>query len=98
MKPKFYIVLNLKTAGGFESYARFFIGTDPGSAYSLFAKLEGNQNVHEDDILHMDLIETMDGLPLNIRVINCTLDELTANCRAITKEVFKILNMEEMGH
>jgi hypothetical protein len=45
----------------------------------------------------MDLIETVEGLPVNIKVINCRLDELTANCRIISKQVFKLLNLEEMG-
>jgi hypothetical protein len=97
MKTTFYIVLNMKTAGGFESYGRFFIGNDRDFAYSLFSSLKGTEAVRETDVLHMDLVETIDDLPVNVKVINCTLDELSVNCRIISKEVFRLLNLDEMG-
>jgi hypothetical protein len=97
MKTTFYIVLNMKTAAGFEGYGRFFIGNDRDAAYGLYAKLKGSEILREEDVLHLDLMEMTEGLPLNIRVISCTLAELTSNCRTITTEVFKFLNFEEMG-
>ena len=87
----------MKGPDGFEAYGKFFIGNGREAAYQLFSELQGSSVVTEDDILHMDLIETMEGLPVNIKVINCRLDELTANCRIITKQVFRLLTLEEMG-
>jgi hypothetical protein len=97
MKTTFYIVLNMKTARGFESFGRFFIGNDRDFAGSLFSSLKGSDQVKEEDILHLDLMETKEGLPVNMKVINCTLDELSVNCRIITKEVFRLMNLENMG-
>ena len=96
MKTTFYIVLNMKTTDGYESYGRFFIGNDRDFAHRLFAMLQGSEQVNEKDVLHLDLMETTNDLPLNVRVLNCTLDELTLNCRIITKEMFKLLNLEEV--
>ena len=94
MNTTFYIILNMKTVNGFESYGRFSIGNDRNFAYRLFSMLKGVEASSEQDVLHMDLVETKDNLPVNIRVINCTLEELTANCRLISKELFRTLNLE----
>jgi len=96
MKITFSIVLNIKTTTGFEPFGRFMLGNDRDFAYRLFGQLQGSEILSEKDILHIDLMETTDGLPLNIRVLNCTLHELTSNCRTITKEVFKHINLEDI--
>lgn len=96
MKNTFYIVLNMKTTSGFDEYGRFCIGNDRDFAYDLFAQLQGSQTLREEDVLHLDLRETTAGLPFNIRVINCTLAELGENCKVITREIFKRMNLEEM--
>ena len=96
METIFYFVLNMKTVNGFESYGRFFIGNNKEFAHSVFHKLKGNPEIRESDILHIDLIETRRSLPVNIKMINCTLEELAENCKIITKEVFKFFNLEEI--
>jgi hypothetical protein len=96
MKAKFYIVLNMKRGKTFEAFGKFFIGNDRDFAYQLFSQLDGNESVRESDVLHMDLMETVDGLPVNIKMINCRLEQLAANCRIITKEIFKARNLDEI--
>jgi len=95
MRSTFYVDLNMKTADNFENYGRFFIGNDPDFAYNLFDGLKGSEVIGEEDVLHIDLVEIQEGLPVNIRMIKCTLEELTANCRIISKEIFKLLNLEK---
>ena len=92
----FYIVLNLKTAEGFNSYGRFFIGKDKNTADEIFKKLKGNKKVTEKSILTLELREATKGLPLDVQLISCTLEELAENCKTITKETFKLLNLKEM--
>jgi len=58
--------------------------------------LRGNEKVSETDILHLDFMEIKKNLPANIKMINCTLAELTENCKVITREVFKFFNLEEI--
>jgi hypothetical protein len=95
-ETNFFIVLNIRTADGFKSYGKFFIGNDKETAYRLFTKLRGSKKVNDKSILHIDLMETRNGLPLNIQLISCTLEELGENCKIITKETFKRFNFEEI--
>jgi hypothetical protein len=92
----FYVVLNLKTTNGFESFGKFFVGNNRKFAADLFRKLKGSKDVDENSVLHLDLMETKNGLPLNIHMISCSLDELAENCKIITKETFKLFNLEEL--
>ena len=94
METQFYITFTLKTGKGLESFAKFFIGNNRERAYSIFRKLEGVHDVHENYVLFVDFMETREGLPINLNVITCTLDQLARNCRTITKELFKSENLE----
>ena len=84
----------MKTPRGVESFGRFDIGNKEEWARHLFQKLKGSGNEIEDCILQMDLMETQNNLPINIRVIGCSLEEMTENCKVIVKEVFKIVSLE----
>jgi hypothetical protein len=90
----FYIVMNLKAGKNYESYARFYIGNKRRFAESLFQKLKGSKEVSEKSILQLELTEISKGLPVNINLLSCTLDELAENCKIITKELFKQFNLE----
>ncbi len=94
-KSAFYIQLNMKTPAGFESFGKFFASTNRKFAHALFSMLKGGENVSEDSILCLELMETSDGLPVNMVAISCTLEELAQNCRTITRETFKFMNLDE---
>lgn len=93
MQTKFYIICHLKTPDGPETYGRFEIGNDRHAAAELFAKLKGDKEVNEQNMLCIELMETVNELPININILSCTLDQLTENCRIITKEVFTQYNL-----
>ena len=95
MKTTFYIKFTLKTSKGFESYGQFFIGNDRLIADAIFEKLSGNYKVNENNILQLDFIETKNNLPVNIKVLRCTLNEMADNCKVITKELFKKMTLKE---
>lgn len=94
METQFYITLTLKTVRGPEGFAKFFIGNHRERAYAIFQKLEGMHEVSEMNVLYIDFMETKMGLPVNLDVITCTLNQLAENCRIITKELFKLENLE----
>ena len=48
----------------------------------------------ERNILYFDFMEMQNGLPTNLDLITCTLNELADNCRIITKELFISENFE----
>jgi hypothetical protein len=96
MKTQFYILLSLKTPLGFVDYGQYFFGDDPEAANRLFRQLKGDENMKASYLLHIDLMETVEELPVKIKTICCTLEELGANCKLIAREIFRLKNLEEM--
>ena len=94
METAFYILLYMKTPKGFESFSRFYIGNRKDLAFHLFDRLKGSSEEIDDCILQMDLTETQNNLPVNIKMVGCTLEELAENCKIIAKEAFKIFTLE----
>jgi len=95
MKTQFYILLSLKTPQGFVNYGQYFLGDEWQAAYALFERLKGSQKFSAP--LHIDLMETADELPVKIKTICCTLEELAFNCKLIAREIFRLKNLEEMA-
>jgi len=89
METTFYIILSMKTGEAIESFGRFNIGNNRQRAYRIFKALHGSYDADVKNVLFFELMETKDQLPLNIKIISCTLNEMTENCRIITKEIFK---------
>ena len=77
-------------------YGQYSFGNDRGAAYGLFRQLTGNQNMVDTCLLHIDLMETINELPVRIKTICCTLEEIGANCKLIAREIFRLKNLEEM--
>ncbi|MCR8557836.1 hypothetical protein KXD93_09300 [Mucilaginibacter sp. BJC16-A38] len=96
MKTQFHILLSLKTPQGFMDYGQYFFGNDSEVAYALFRQLKGSEIIKDNCLLHIDLMETVDQLPVKIKTICCTLEELGCNCKLIAREMFRLTNMEEM--
>ena len=71
-----------------------YIGNKGELARDLFAKLQGTSENPETCILQMDLMESRNNLPVNIKLIGCTLEQMTENCKVITKETFKIFTLD----
>jgi hypothetical protein len=96
MTTTFYIELNMKTIGGFERFGCLDLGDNRGFAVSLFSGLEGRPAEGDEGVLHMDLVEKYRGLPVNMQVISCTIEELCRNVRTVTRELFRRINLDEM--
>ncbi len=96
MQNQFYIILSLKTPTGFAEYGQYFLGNDRRIADELFNQLQGNRQSIEQTALHIDLMETVNELPVKIKTVGCTLDELAHNTKMIALEIFKLKNLEEL--
>jgi hypothetical protein len=96
METSFCIVLNIRTVDGYGTYGRFLLGKDREFANDVFSKLKGEDMPDERSVLHIDMIEMKDGLPFNLKMLACTLDQLAQNIKIITREVFKAYNLKEM--
>jgi hypothetical protein len=95
-ESKYHIELHVKTGNDFQCYGKFFLGNNRKLANTIFRQLKGTRKVTEKTILHLDLVEAKNELPINIQIISCSLDELAENCKVITKEIFKFSNLEQV--
>ena len=93
MENLFQISMHIKTPGGFETYGRFDLGSDKEQATTIVGQLRGTDDIAEHSILYMDFTEVRNGIPLPLRIMHCTLDEITYNVRIITREAFKNLSL-----
>jgi hypothetical protein len=96
MKTTFYILLHVKTPKDMQTFGKFYIGNDHNAAYKLFNSLKGSTYLNGNCVLFAELMETQRGLPVNIKMLACTLNELSENCRIITKEIFKLSALESI--
>lgn len=71
-------------------YGQYFFGNDRVAADDLFNRLKGSPKIKDTCLLHIGLMETMNGLLVKMKTICCTLEELGANCKLIAREVFRL--------
>ncbi len=95
MKNGFFITMNMRMATGFETFGQFILGESDHFARSLFEKLHGTKEISDRDVLHLDLTHFRNDLPIDLTILNCSLEELTDNCRLISKELFRVNNLNE---
>ena len=89
----FYFVLNIRTADGFENFGKFNLGNNREAATEVFRQFKGSPVLDEKTMLTIDMVEIINDLPVNLKIMACTLDELADNCKIIAKETFKIFNL-----
>lgn len=94
MQTIFYIDLSIQTTEGPQRIGRFDLGADREAAIQLFKKLKGSAEVNVKDMLYIEFMETVNGLPLNIDVLTCDLQELGTNTMLITQELFRLANLK----
>jgi hypothetical protein len=91
----FSILISLRTPGGFESFGKYNLGNNRKRATAIFRQLKGSYDVDLKTMLTMELEETINGLPVNLQVLACTLEELAHNTKIIAKETFRFLDLKE---
>jgi len=91
----FYILISIRTREGFERIGKYNLGNNRKTATAIFRLLKGSPDVDPQTMLTMELEETVNGLPLNLQMLGCTLEELSYNTKIIVKEKFKHLNLKE---
>jgi len=91
----FYILISMRTREGFESFGKYNLGNNRKTATAIFRQLKGSPDVDLKAMLTMEFEETVNGLPVNLQMVACTLEELAYNTRIIVKETFKLLNLKE---
>lgn len=95
MDKSYNIDISIRSLEGTRRIARFDLGNDTESAYSLFSKLKGSPEINQKHMLYLEFLETKKGLPQNLDIISCDLQELGANTMLITQEIFRKNNLDE---
>ena len=88
MSHEYRIVVHLKTLRGFETFGEFFLGTNKQEANRFFRTLKGTAVQEQEGILMMELRTIYRGLPIDVEMRSCSLEELGENCKSIAKYVF----------
>ncbi len=92
---EFYINISIQTKEGPKKFGQFDFGADREAASALFKQLKGSSQVDTKNMLYVELMETKHGLPVNIDIITCDLQELGLNTMLITQEIFRLRNLKE---
>ena len=93
-KNSFKIEFSFKTKRGPETFACFTLGDNPAVAQAIFKQVKNAVTDGVEAVMTVDFLETKNELPVNLDMINCTLDQLGEICKIITKEMFKTLQPE----
>jgi hypothetical protein len=93
METFFQISLHIKTPAGFKTYGNFDLGSNREQANAIIEQLKGTDDISEKSILYMDFTEVKNDIPLPVRILHCTLDDIAHNTRIITRDVFKNLSL-----
>lgn len=89
MKRTFYIMLSMKSLGRYECFGEFFLGNNRLRAEAVFSQLKGRNESNKQAVLNLDLVEIKGELPVTVKTIYCTLDDLANNTKLITRELFR---------
>ena len=89
MDKEYLLLLRLNTARGEELVGKFFLGHDAEKAYALFKQLDGDQVPAPGHLIFFEFIEVADGLPVNLHLVACNLEQASCNFKTLVKELFK---------
>lgn len=94
MKSEFELLISFRTPDGFKACGQYFLGKDRIFAETVFDGLNGRQDLADNAMLHLDLLEITEDLPVKVKTISCKLSELCENCQHITRELFRLHAIE----
>jgi hypothetical protein len=93
-KTRYNIIVNIKTIGGYVEIAYFQLTGNAEEATTIFSNLQGNADADPNAKLRLDLVEWNGKLGLILTTLDCTLHELSENIKYLTKELFRIYNLD----
>jgi hypothetical protein len=94
MPSSIFIDISIRTPEGPKRFGRFELGSDRDAARELFKKLKGSPEVDHKHMLYIEFVETVNGLPVNLDILTCDLQELGSNSMLITQEIFRSWNLK----
>ena len=95
METTFSITVTLNLKKKKLPYGKFSLGRDRTSSMEIFAMLKGKSGDGHACSIQMELSQEIAGLPVPISMIHCNLEELKENVAVISREIFRIAQLEE---
>lgn len=95
METAFTITVTLNLKKKKLPYGKFSLGRDKASSMEIFEMLNGKSGAEDACTIQMELSQGIAGLPVKIGMIYCNLEELKENIAVISKEIFRIAQLEE---
>lgn len=95
METAFSITVTLNLKHKKLPYGKFSLGRDKVSSMEIFSMLKGRDGSEHSCSIQMDLTQEITGLPVPIGMIHCSLEELKENVSVISREIFRIAQLEE---
>jgi hypothetical protein len=97
MRTSYSITLSLQVPAGVHYYGTFQLGENRKEAKSVFKKLKGKKDPVSGCCIQMELSEKIGGIAVSINVLNCCTEDLKENIALITREIFRISQLEKDG-
>ncbi|OMP75181.1 MULTISPECIES: hypothetical protein [Chitinophaga] len=95
MKASYIIEVSIKTIRGYTAFCHYQLGSIPNDAERIFACMKGAPvNANGDAPFQINLIWQSSIKTVTLATQFCTLAELKENSHYISREVFKLLNLE----
>ena len=94
MEAKFQLTISIQTTEGPQRIGHFELGNKRDAARSLFRSLKCSPEVSPKDMLYIELMELFNGLPINIDMVTCDLQQLGLNTMLVTQELFRLANLK----
>jgi len=95
MHTGYSITLSLQVPVGIHTYGFFQLGSNRKEAKSIFKMLKGKKDPISACCIQIELSEKIAGIVIPISVINCCTEELKDNIAIITREIFRISQLEK---
>lgn len=92
MERKYEVLLTMRVQDEWRELGRFYLGEDLEQVKATFGRLKGQPSNY--GWIQIELREICGRTWVRHSRISCTLDELSENCRLITKDAFKRFNLE----
>lgn len=95
METAFTITVTLNLKEKKLPYGKFSLGRDKASSMEIFAMLKGKSGDGNSCTIQMELTQKIESLSVPIGKIHCSLEELKENVAVISKEIFRIAQLED---
>lgn len=95
MEAEFTIDVALYLKDRKLSYGKFILGADKNFALNIFNQFKGSRDPLSHYCLQIELLQNVAGLPVPIDVLRCSLPDLNENISLLSKEIFRIAQLED---